>query len=178
MGTNRACFPTVNELAYKAQAVALVRAVLLGSSFLRVEYFPPMQHNFRFYGCGQIAPLPRVRGRIIKALSEGEKGLSGWYRRRRRSYRQYADRGSRLPHGVGYRGRPNTLFRPAVRRQPALCRHLQNGTKSSICGPAARKSYSHDPDDEHSLPVACLRPFQERYRAWFSMPGNGQRLLL
>ena len=143
--------PVANELVYKAYKDR-EGGLWLGSYFYGAEYFPPMQHNFRFYGCDNCSSSGK--GRIIKALSEGEKGIiwvgtddDGVYTVNTltgevKPFRTAADIGASqyIVSDLLYDG--NQLFVATYERGLEVF-DLRTGRV---------KSYSHDPDDEHSLP--------------------------
>lgn len=135
-----------------------------------------MQHNFRFYGCDNCSSSGK--GRIIKALSEGEKGIiwvgtddDGVYTVNTltgevKPFRTASDIGASqyIVSDLLYDG--NQLFVATYERGLEVF-DLRTGRV---------KSYSHDPGRRtFASLVACLRPFQERYRAYLS--GNGQRVV-
>ena len=143
--------PVANELVYKAYKDR-EGGLWLGSYFYGAEYFPPMQHNFRFYGCDNCSSSGK--GRIIKALSEGEKGIiwvgtddDGVYTVNTltgevKPFRTASDIGASqyIVSDLLYDG--NQLFVATYER----------GLEVFDLRTGRMKSYSHDPDDEHSLP--------------------------
>lgn len=145
--------PARNKLIYKAFKDR-EGGLWLGSYFDGAEYFPPVQHNFRFYGCQDGCDDGAERGRIIKALSEGDRGTvwigtddDGIYTLdvstgEVRPYRTAADIGLSQYIVSDLLCDGDRLFVATYDR----------GLEVIDLGTGRVRSYYHDPDDERSLP--------------------------
>lgn len=134
---NPRVLPVANKLVYKAYKDR-EGGLWLGSYFYGVEYFPPMQHNFRFYGCDDGSSSDK--GRVIKAVSEGEKGIlwvgtdnDGIY-----TVNTLTDEVKPFRTASGHRAAPNISSRTCCTTTTASSPPPMNGgSRSSTCGPAA-----------------------------------------